>query len=123
MDGQAYAALQMFIDQRAVMNITSIEQKTNTGLIPIKVLNYGLVGFAQGAGDIVISGTMMIPGGGFEEPIQTWAVKGSIHAIQIGCGPSDWAGKGTFMDCDIRQSVDQGAELSFTFMAPLAIFE
>lgn len=120
---QDYAVLRTFFDGRAVVNISEISQKTNSGQVPIKVLNYGLVGFVKGAGDITVSGTMFVPAGGFEEPVQTWAVEGSYHTIQIGCGPTDFTGTGKFMDTTVKQSTDQGTSLDFSFMCPPSIFE
>lgn len=115
---QDFAVIRSFIDSDNLVHISDIHQKTNSGQVPIKVLNYGLVGFVRGAGDITITGTMFVPAGGFEKDIQKWTVEGSYHTIQLGIGPSDFAGTGKFMDCDIGQSTDQGTQLSFTFMCP-----
>ena len=118
-----FALLQTFFDGRAVVNISSIRQKTNSGLVPIKVLNYGLVGWSRGAGDILISGEMFVPSGGFEEPVQKWCVQGSEHTIQIGCGPDDFSGVGRFTSTEVGQSTDQGTQVSFEFQCPPEIFE
>jgi hypothetical protein len=123
MANNEYALLKLFIDGRVVKNISEIGQKTNSGIVPIKVLNYGFVGISKGAGDIQITGTMFVPSGGFEEPVQTWAVEGSEHSIQLGCGPSDFVGSGWFSETDLKQSVDQGTQISFTFMCPPDIFQ
>jgi hypothetical protein len=123
MANNEYALLRVFFDGRAVKNISAVHQKTNSGLVPIKVLNFGFVGVSKGAGEISITGTMFVPSGGFEEPVQTWAVEGSEHTIQIGCGPSDFVGSGWFFECDLGQETDQGTNISFTFNCPPDIFE
>jgi hypothetical protein len=120
---QEGAVLRLFIDGRAIMTVHNITQKTNAGQLPLKVLNGGLIGFVKGAGDNTITIAMYVFAGGFEEPIQEWATKGSVHTVQIGCGPTDIVCTGKFTETDLSQSTDQGTEFTCTFVAPPEIFE
>lgn len=120
---QEGAVLRLFIDGRQVTTVHQISQKTNSGQIPLKVLNGGLVGFVKGAGDNTIDLSMYVLAGGFEEPIQEWATKGSVHTVQIGCGPTDIVCTGKFTESTLSQSTDQGTEFTCSFLAPPEIFE
>jgi hypothetical protein len=120
---QEGAVVRLFVDGRQMTTVHQISQKTNSGQVLLKVLNGGLIGFVKGAGDITISFAGYVFSGGFEEPIQEWAVVGSVHSIQLGVGPTDFVGTGKFTECELSQSTDQGAELQATFMCPPDIFE
>lgn len=113
----------VFFDQQQVKLAESWDHETDPGQMPVMILNEGLGGFTPGAGKCTFGGTLYVPIGGFEKPVQAWAVEGSYHTVQFGLGPQAYVGIGKFTNVKISGSTTQSVQVTFTWMGEMKAFE
>lgn len=113
---QDYARLVVFLDGKEVKQAESFEHETESGQQPVLILNEGLGGFTPGSGQTNISGTLYVPIGGFEEPVQKYCAEGSYHVFQFGVGAEAVINSGKFTNVKISQSTNQATQVTFSFI-------
>lgn len=106
----------VFLDGREIKLAESFEHETESGQQLVLILNEGVGGFSPGAGQTNISGTLYVPVGGFEEPVQRHCAEGTYHTFQTGIGPDSVLNRGKFTNVKISQSTNQAAQVTFQFV-------
>lgn len=120
---QDFARAVVFFDGRQVKLAESWDIETESGQQPILILNEGLGGFTPGAGQVTVGGTLYVPVGGFEEPVQAWCAEGTYHTIQWSLGPDAYVGNGKFTNVKISGSTNQAVQVTFTWIGEKSKFE
>lgn len=111
-----FARQVVFMGGQEVKVAESFEFKTESGEQPVLILNEGLGGFSPGAGQCTISGTLYVPVGGFEVPVQQWCAEGLYCEIQYGLGPVAYLAEGKFTEVTISGSTNEPVKVQFTWI-------
>ena len=120
---QDYARAVVFFDGRQVKLAESWDLELESGQQPILILNEGLGGFTPGAGQANFGGTLYVPVGGFEEPVDEWVVDGNYVTVQFGVGPNAYVGNGKFTNVKISQSTNQALQVTFQWVGEKKKFD
>lgn len=113
---QDFARQVVFFDGRQVKIAESFNFDTESGEQPILILNEGLGGFTPGAGQCTLGGSLYVPVGGFEEPVQAWCATGAYCTVQYGLGPFAYVGEGKFTKVTISGGTNEAVKVDFTWV-------
>ena len=120
---QDFARGVILIDGKRVVLVESFDIEFESGQQPVRCLVEGLSGFTPGAGMTTLNLVLFVPIGGFEQPVQKWAVEGSYHTIQQGLGPSAYVGTGKFTTVKISGSTNQSTQVNATWVGEISPYE
>ena len=115
--------LSAFLDGGFIKYCTSISFVTESGNIPMETLNEGLSGFTEGTGDVTIEVGLTLPSTGPEYRYQQICAQSIVCSMQIGLGAESYAAQGKIMSCSFSQTVNGGAEGTFTWKGPKTAIE
>ena len=112
---QEYGRLRLFAAEAGgalvqITQVSSIDIQTESGNIPVDLLNEGLGGFSKGSGRVRVTIGFYVPVSGVEFPFQQAAVNGALVTLQVGVGPESYVGTGKVMTEGVSQSTNASAE-------------
>jgi hypothetical protein len=119
MELKDFGKLRAWVDEAFLVFISNIEKVTESGNIPITILNEGLAGFTDGSGSTTINFTYYVPRTGFEFNFEQAVEEKGIHSVQLTVSGHNVLLKGKFMTSNISQSTDQAVTGTASFMGSL----
>lgn len=114
-----YAKGYVFFNGSALVEVTSMERVTESGLVQVKTLEKDLAGYTVGGGQVTLNISYVTPIGGQEQPIQEIVANRESVTVQQGWGPKAYMATGKILRDTTSQGVDANAEGSFEWEGPL----
>jgi len=115
---QDYAQLKALFNTSPLLQCTSIDFETESGIQPVQVMGEGLAGFTSGTGMCTVNIGFVVPIGGLEFDFQGICAREEYCSVQLFVGRQNYTGTGKINNVKITGSNDQVTSGTFTWTGP-----
>lgn len=116
---QDYAVGKVYFNGGAMVEVTNIRRRTESGLVEVQTIEDGLSGYTPGGGSVDVEISYVTPIGGQEVDVQGICARRESCTLQVGWGAKSYMATGKIISDETSQGVNANAEGTFNWRGPL----